>query len=173
MRSNLASMKTQITSMKQHLLRTALVALLAALTLTCTRPAMGQLINGSFIKGCNLAWLDGAYNTWLGYDPTEPGWGMAYNSAHLNSYMASMHRMGITVLRVWVNEADMGDEINPSDYVTGVTATWNANFANMLQLAANNHIQLYVTLNGGRYDWLQNPAQAGAYLTNALIPLVT
>src|SRR5208282_4814560 len=118
MRSNLASMKTQITSMKQHLLRTALVALLAALTLTCTRPAMGQLINGSFIKGCNLAWLDGAYNTWLGLDPVNPSWGIAYNSTHLNSYMANMHNMGITALRVWVNEADMGDIIDGSDNVT-------------------------------------------------------
>ena len=50
-------MKFKLTSMKKHMLRTAVVALLAALTLTSTRPAMGQLLNGSFIKGCNLAWL--------------------------------------------------------------------------------------------------------------------
>jgi hypothetical protein len=173
MKSNLASVKTQITSMKKHLVRTAVVALLAALTLTSTRPAMGQLINGSFIKGCNLAWLDGAYNTWLGLDPVNPSWGIAYNSTHLNSYMANMHNMGITVLRVWVNEADMGDVIDGSDNVTGVTPTWTANFANMVQLAANNDIQLYVTLNNGRYDWLKNSAQAASYLTNALIPLIT
>jgi PKD repeat protein len=172
MKTKLTSMKTQITSMKKHLLRTAVVALLAAIAFTATGPANAQLINGSFIKGCNLAWEDGAYNTWLGLDPTEPGWGIAYNSAHLNSHMASMHSMGITVLRVWVNEADMGDTINGSDYVTGVTSTWTANFANMVQLAANNRIQLYVTLNDGRSDWLENPAQAGAYLTNALIPLI-
>ena len=159
--------------MKIHLLRTAMGALLAALALTAIRPAMAQLINGSFIKGCNLAWLDGAYNTWLGLDPTEPSWGMAYNSAHLNSYMAKMHNMGITVLRVWVNEADMGATINGSDYVTGVTATWTVNFANMVHLASINGIQLYVTLNNGRYDWLTNSAQAASYLTNALIPLIT
>jgi hypothetical protein len=76
------------------------------------------------------------------------------------------------VLRVWVNEGDMGDEIDANDYVTGVTAIWAANFADMVQLAADNGIQLYVTLNNGREDWLENPAQAGAYLTNALIPLV-
>jgi len=80
--------------------------------------------------------------------------------------------MGITVLRVWVNEGDMGDEIDANDYVTGVTATWTANFADMVRLAANHGIQLYVTLNNGRADWLENPAQAGAYLTNALIPLI-
>ena len=82
-------MMFKLKSMKKHMLRTAVVALLAALTLTSTRPAMGQLINGSFIKGCNLAWLDGAYNTWLGLDPVNPGWGIAYNSSHLNSYMAT------------------------------------------------------------------------------------
>ena len=87
--------------------------------------------------------------------------------------MANMHNMGITVLRVWVNEADMGDVIDGSDNVTGVTPTWTANFANMVQLAANNNIQLYVTLNNGRYDWLTNSAQAASYLTNALIPLIT
>jgi hypothetical protein len=42
----------------------------------------------------------------------------------------------------------------------------------MVQLAANNGIQLYVTLNNGREDWLENPAQAASYLTNALIPLI-
>jgi hypothetical protein len=135
-------------------------------------PAKAQFINGSFIKGCNLAWENGDYNTWLGLDPTEISWGVGYNSANLNSYLASMHRMGITVLRVWVNEADMGDEINSSDYVTGVTATWTSNFANMVQLAATNSIRLYVTLNNGREDWLENPAQAASYLTNALIPLI-
>jgi len=166
-------MKTQITPMKKHILRTAEVALLAAIALTATGPASAQLINGSFIKGCNLAWEDGAYNTWLGLDPTEPSWGIAYNSAHLNSYLANMHNMGITVLRVWVNEADMGDVIDGNDYVAGVTATWKANFTNMVHLAANNGIRLYVTLNNGRADWLENPAQAAAYLTNALIPLIT
>src|ERR1022692_1583016 len=161
-------MKFKLTASNKHMLRTAVVALLATIVLTVTGPANAQLINGSFIKGCNLAWLDGAYNTWLVLDPTEPSWGIAYNSAHLNSHMANMHNMGITVLRVWVNEEDMGDTINGSDYVTGMTATWKANFANMVQLAANNRIHLYVTLNNGRSDWLENPAQAASYLTHAL-----
>jgi hypothetical protein len=148
------------------------VVMAALLSFTATLPAKAQLINGSFIKGCDLAWENGDYNTWLGIDPTEPSWGVGYNSVDLNSYMANMHSMGITVLRVWVNEGDMGDEIDDNDYVTGVTATWTANFANMVQLAANNGIQLYVTLNNGRADWLENPAQAASYLTNALIPLI-
>jgi hypothetical protein len=43
----------------------------------------------------------------------------------------------------------------------------------MVHLASINGIQLYVTLNNGRYDWLTNSAQAASYLTNALIPLIT
>jgi len=144
----------------------------ALLPLAAIAPANAQFINGSFIKGCNLAWENGNFTTWLGVDPANPSWGVTYNSGDLNSYMANMHNMGITVLRVWVNTNDMGDTINSSDYVTGVTSTWSSNFANMVQLAANNHITLYVTLNGGRSDWLYNPAQAASYLNNALIPLI-
>src|SRR5208337_3139423 len=103
---------------------TLLATLLALATAT---PAKAQFINGSFIKGCNLAWENGNYNNWLGLDPTETSWGVNYNSGDLNSYMANMHNMGITVLRVWVNEGDMGDNINGSDYVTSVTSTWTAN----------------------------------------------
>jgi len=155
----------------KRMLRIATAATLIGMALTAA-PAKAQYINGSFIKGCNLAWLDGEYNNWLGADPTELSWGVSYNSTHLNSYMANMHSMGITVLRVWVNEGDMGDNINGSDYVTSVTSTWTANFANMMQLAANNGIKLYVCLNNGRSDWLENPSQANSYLNNALIPLI-
>jgi len=144
----------------------------AVLALVLAAPAEAQFINGSFIKGCNLAWENGNYNTWLGVDPTETSWGCTYNSGDLNSYMANMHNMGITVLRVWINEGDMGDTIDGSDNVTGVTSLWSSNFANMVQLAANNQIQLYITLNNGRADWLENTSQAAAYLNNALIPLV-
>jgi hypothetical protein len=165
-------MQIRLTSIMKHLVRTAIIALSATTALTTAVPARAQLINGSFIKGCNLAWENGIYSTWLGLDPTEPSWGIDYNSADLNSYMANMHGMGITVVRVWVNESDMGDEIDGNDYVTGVTATWNANFTDLVQLAAQNGIRLYVTLNNGREDWLVNPAQAGSYLTNALIPLI-
>ena len=86
----------------------ATVALLAAIGAHCYRPGQAQLINGTFIKGANLPWLDGAYNTWIGIDPTEPGWGCAYNSAHMNQYLANMHNMGITVVRIWINQGDEG-----------------------------------------------------------------
>jgi hypothetical protein len=49
-------MKFEFISLKRHLLRIAVGALLAVLALMVPRPAMAQLVNGSFIKGCNLAW---------------------------------------------------------------------------------------------------------------------
>lgn len=154
--------------------RTKLSAFLAIAFIAIASPALlkAQFIGGSFIKGCNLAWENGNYNTWLGVDPANPSWGVTYNSANLNSYMQNMHNMGITVLRVWVNEADMGDTVNGSDFVTGVTAAWNTNFADMMRLAGNNGIQLYVTINNGRADWLENTSQAASYLNNALLPLI-
>jgi len=150
----------------------AAIAVLAGLALTAAVPAKGQLINGTFIKGANLPWLDGDYNTWIGIDPTEPGWGCGYNAAHVNQYFADMHDMGISVVRVWINQGDEGDTIDDNDNVTGVTALFWSNMDSCVQLAANNGIKLYVTLNNGREDWLSNPAQADAYKTNALIPMI-
>jgi hypothetical protein len=131
-------------------------------------------VNGScgYIKGANLAWLDGAYNTWLGEDPTEPSYGIAYNSTNMNAALAAMHSLGIKVVRVWIMEGDMGCTINGSDYVTGVTSTFWSNLDNAVQLAKNNDIALYLTINNGREDWLENPAQVQSFITNALIPLV-
>jgi len=131
-------------------------------------------VNGScgYIKGANLAWLDGAYNTWLGEDPTEPSYGIAYNSTNMNDALATMHSLGIKVVRVWIMEGDMGCTINGSDYVTGVTSTFWSNLDNAVQLAKNNDIALYLTINNGREDWLENPAQVQSFITNALIPLV-
>ena len=156
----------------KQLFRSATAAMLAAMALAAAVPGHAQFINGAFIKGANLAWLDGAYNTWLALDPTETGWGCAYNSAHMNQYLADMHNMGITVVRIWINEGDMGCTIDGSDNVTGVTSLCWANLDNCVQLAGNNGVKLYITLNNGRADWLNNPSQANAYKNNALIPLV-
>ena len=149
-----------------------IAALLLGLAATLPVPAQAQLINGTFIKGANLPWLDGCYNTWIGIDPTEISWGCGYNSAHVDQYFADMHDMGITVVRVWINQGDEGDTIDANDYVTGVTPLFWANMDDCVQQAANNGIQLYVTLNNGRADWLENPAQANAYMNNALIPMI-
>ena len=131
-------------------------------------------VNGScgYIKGANLAWLDGDYNNWLGLDPTEPTWGVDYNSTNMNAALAAMHSMGIKVVRVWIMEGDMGCTINSEDYVTGVTSTFWSNLDNAVQLAQKNDIALYLTINNGREDWLENPAQVQSFITNALIPLI-
>ena len=156
----------------KHLLRTATAAMLVGMTLTASVPAKAALINGSFIKGANLPWLDGAYSDYLGLDPHNPSWGIYYNSAHMNQYLADMHNMGITVVRLWVNQNDMGCNIDGNGYVTGVTSTFWSNLDNAVQLAGNNGIKLYITLNNGRADWLYTPAMANAYKNNCLIPMI-
>jgi hypothetical protein len=90
----------------------------------------------------------------------------------MNAALAAMHSLGIKVVRVWIMEGDMGCTINGSDYVTGVTSTFWSNLDNAVQLAKNNDIALYLTINNGREDWLENPAQVQSFITNALIPLV-
>ncbi len=139
-------------------------------TLSVVDPS--QLIDGAFIKGSNLPWLDGAYNTWIGIDPTEVSWGCAYNSAHVHQYFADLHSMGVTVVRIWINQGDEGNTIDSNDYVTGVTPLFWENMDDCVQQAANTGVKLYVTLNNGRSDWLENPVQAGAYMNNALIPMI-
>lgn len=59
-------------------------------------------INGTntFVKGANLPWLDGQYDHDIGINPLHSGWGCSYNSAHMNQYLADMHSMGITVVRL-------------------------------------------------------------------------
>jgi len=131
-------------------------------------------VNGTcgYIKGANLAWLDGAYNTWLGVDPHEPSYGVAYNSASLNDHLADMHKMGIKVVRVWIMEGDMGCNLDSNGYVTSVTQEFWNNLDNAVQLAQNNGIALYLTLNNGRADFQENSAMLTAFINNALIPLV-
>jgi hypothetical protein len=131
-------------------------------------------VNGAcgYIKGANLAWLDGAYNTWLGEDPHEPSWGIAYNSTDMNDALAAMHSMGIKVVRVWIFEGDMGCNLDSNGYVTSVSSTFWANLDNAVQLARNNDIALYLTLNNGRADFQENSAMLTAFINNALIPLV-
>jgi hypothetical protein len=131
-------------------------------------------VNGAcgYIKGANLAWLDGDYNTWLGLDPTEPSWGVGYNSTDMNAALAAMHTMGIKVVRVWIMEGDMGCNLDSNGYVTSVTPTFWANLDNAVQLAQNNGIALYLTLNNGRADFQENSAMLTAFINNALIPLI-
>ena len=84
--------------------------------------------------------------------------GCGDDSAHVNQYFADMHDMGITVVRVSINQGDEGDTIDANDYVTGVTPLL---VDDCVQQAANNGIQLQHP-EQGRADWLENPAQANA-----------
>ena len=152
----------------------AVVLLFATLVLSAfTIRANGTFLNGSsFIKGANLPWIDGDFYNDLAVNPHYPDWGCGYNSAHMNSYLADLHSMGITVVRFWLNTDDQGCTLDANGYVTGVTALFWTNLDNVVSLAGNNGISLYLTLSEGRFDWLTNSAMANAYKTNCLLPLI-
>jgi hypothetical protein len=145
---------------------------------TLVQPAFTVLANGtflngtSFIKGANLPWIDGDYYNDITVNPHYPSYGCGYSSADMNSYLADLHRMGITVVCFWLNTDDQGCTLDANGYVTGVTTQFWTNLDNVVSLAGSNGITLYLTLSEGRFDWLTNSAMASAYKNNCLIPLV-
>src|SRR5271165_6566212 len=57
------------------------IGLMALLAVPFSAAAGGTFINGTFIKGANLPWLDGAFGHDIGTTPVEPDFGCAYSSA--------------------------------------------------------------------------------------------
>ena len=152
----------------------AAVLLCAAVFLPAFSVRAGSpFLNGAaFIKGANLPWIDGDFYNDLAVNPHYPSWGCGYDSAHMNSYLADLHKMGITVVRFWLNTDDQGCTLDANGYVTGVTALFWTNLDNVVSLAGSNGISLYLTLSEGRFDWLTNSAMVNAYKTNGLIPMI-
>jgi Ricin-type beta-trefoil lectin domain-like/Cellulase (glycosyl hydrolase family 5) len=132
-------------------------------------PVMGSC---GYIKGANLAWLDGHYSYYLGVDPHNPSYGVDYSSTDMNAALANMHSMGIIVVRLWLFQDDQGCNLDGNGNVTSVTQTFWTNLDNTVQLAANNHIALYMTLNNGRADFQENSTLLNDFINNALIPLI-
>ena len=130
-------------------------------------------INGvnTFVKGANLAWLDGQYDHDIGINPLHPSWGCLYNAAHMNQYLADMHSMGISVVRLWLNENKQGLQLDGSSNVTGLDPTFLTNLDNIFQLAAQNGIYLYLTLNEGDTNWVTNTTALASYVNNAVKPI--
>jgi hypothetical protein len=164
---------------KQPLKFAAVFLLFACLVLPAFEVwADSPYLNGSsFIKGANLPWFEdaaaanGYYND-IAVNPHYLGAGCIYNAAQINGYLADLHKMGVTVVRFWVNTGDQGCTLDASGNVTGVTPQLWTNLDNLLYLAGSNGISLYLTLNEGRSDWLMNMGMANAYKTNCLIPLI-
>lgn len=132
-------------------------------------PVMGSC---GYIKGANLAWLDGAYSNYLGIDPHHVDYGLAYNSSSMNSHLADMHNMGIKVVRLWLFQDDQGCTLDGSGNITGVTSQFWTNLDDTVRLAGNNQIALYLTTNGGRADFQENSTLLNSFINNALKPLV-
>jgi len=157
-------------------IRTFVLSALIAMPFSAA--ANGPFIHGSFIKGANLPWLDGAFGHDIGLTPVEPGYSCAYSSNDMNTALANMHLMGITVVRLWLNEQEQGLVLGGNGYVTGLQPLFLNNLDNILQLAGANGIQMYLTLaNSYDGDGSDGPALVtdtqlrGSYITNAIIPL--
>jgi Cellulase (glycosyl hydrolase family 5) len=125
----------------------------------------------TFVKGANLAWLDGQYDHDIGINPLHPSWGCLYNAAHMNQYLANMHSMGISVVRLWLNENKQGLQLDGNGNVTGLDTTFLTNLDNIVQLATQNGIYLYLTLNQGDGDWVTNTMEQASYINNAVKPI--
>lgn len=150
-----------------------LAALICAFGLTHQAAAQLLPINGTntFAKGANLAWLNGQFDHDIGTNPNHPDWGCAYNSADMNRYMADMRSMGINVMRIWLHENKEG-LIMSGGNCTGMNATFLTNMDDIVRLAQNNGMYLYLTLNGGDIDWVNNTTRRDSYLNNAVKPLI-
>jgi Cellulase (glycosyl hydrolase family 5) len=139
------------------------------------QPAGAQLlpISGvnTFVKGANLAWLDGQYDHDIGINPLHPQWGCYYNATHMNQYQGDMHTMGITVVRLWLNENKQGLLLDSHGNVTGLDSTFLNNLDNIIQIATQDGIFLYLTLNQGDADWVTNTTQQASYINNAVTPI--
>jgi len=129
-------------------------------------------INGAFIKGANLPWLDGQYDHDIGTNEVN-GYLCAYNATHMNQYLASLHGMGITVVRLWLNENKQGLLLDASGNVTNLQSLFLTNLDNIVKIAGTNGVSLYLTLNQGDSDWVLNPTRQASYIKYAVTPLAT
>jgi hypothetical protein len=56
---------------------------------------------------------------------------------------------------------------------TGMDPTFLTNMDDVIRLAQNNGMYLYLTLNGGDIDWVNNNTRRDSYINNAVKPLIS
>lgn len=133
-----------------------------------------------YIHGANLAWLDGGYGHDIGINPLHPNWKCKYDSEHLATYLADMKRMHLNVVRVWLLEDLQGLVFDEDGLVSGLDPTFERNFEDMLHVAEEQQMALYLCLANNFMKTCQHlsvrdiagdPAGRNAYLKNAVRPL--
>jgi hypothetical protein len=134
-----------------------------------------------YLHGANLPWLDGCYHNGLGVCFEHPEWRCAYNSQHLEAYLADMKRMNLNVVRVWLFENLQGLAFTKDGLVSGLEPTFDRNFADILRVAEKEKMALYLCLANdfmktcqrlSLKDIASDPDACKAYVLNAVIPLV-
>jgi aryl-phospho-beta-D-glucosidase BglC (GH1 family) len=134
-----------------------------------------------YVRGMNLAWLNGCYGHDFGHLPAHPDWGVSFNAADLDKYFADMVRMNINVVRIFVFEALEGLQFDQKGYVKGLDPELVQNFATAVELAKKHGLHLYLCLGIDFHDVCKanqvpdivcNAKARQAYVNNAIKPFV-
>ncbi|UVI31989.1 glycoside hydrolase family 5 protein [Paenibacillus spongiae] len=101
-----------------------------------------------YVHGANLAWLDGQFDHDIGPNTLHPSWGVAYRSDNMSSYLSDMSGLNLNVVRIWLFENLEGLVFDENGYVAGVDPTFISNLDDIVRLAEEHDIYLYLTLSG-------------------------
>jgi len=102
-----------------------------------------------FIVGANLPWVNSAYGFDFGNNPLHPSWGIAYNSANVDSYFADMKNMNINVVRVWIMESLEGMTFDSNGNPNGLESTYLSNLDDMMTRANKYNLSIYFMVFNG------------------------
>jgi hypothetical protein len=141
-------------------------------------------INGNYLNGVNLPWEGYATDFGTG------GWGSLENWPAVTSDLSTLSQEGVSTVRWWVfGDGRYSPVFNADGTVSGLNSGFFADLDKALQLAAQNNVQLLLTLtdftmfnnaspqsngvvDGGHANIIANPTVQRSFLDNALKPLL-
>lgn len=157
----------------------------ALATAAVSGPGSTILWNGanSYLLGANYAWQN------CGTDFGTGGWGKFTDWNAISTDFAAMHSQGVSVVRWWVfADGRYSPDFNSDGTVSGLDSYVLGNIDQALQIAANNHIYLLLTVMdstmwggasysgtvqmGGHSAIITSATVQQTYLDNALKPLL-
>lgn len=134
-----------------------------------------------YVRGMNLAWLNGCYRHDFGHSPAHRDWGVGFNANSLDRYFEDMARMNVNVVRIFVCEDLEGLNFDGKGYTEGMEREMSENFDTALMLAKKHGLHLYLCLGNNYHDVCKeinvpdiicNVKARQAYLNNVVKPFV-
>jgi len=141
-------------------------------TATVSGPGSTILWNGanSYLFGANYAWQN------CGTDFGTGGWGKYTDWNAISTDFAAMHSQGVSVVRWWVfADGRYSPDFNSDGTVSGFDSYVLGNIDQALQIAANNHIYLLLTVmdstmwGGASYNGSVQMGGHSAIITSAMV----